>query len=501
MRTPGLTAALFFLVTAAIYAAQPSGIRCSALQDPRADFEIDRTPEWRFSPIDAPTFRSVFRVAKKRSYGRFAFFIATKDSGTPDERSTILMIGASVDDRTFFRVVNAAGQWPDFDVRDEKLVDEPKFVRLTNDAAGSLFRVTIQSKYRGHTTTEIETTYIVSVKPQPRIVASINCQEVEGGGGACGAFDFIYSAHDALQCDWSRRLHDFACTSTRAYIDIHWMTHPEERRFTLLGDESLPVTKSGTPSFHSIQELGRRVWTDLALSTQRVMVDGIGLLAPLGYDPLRPVVFAAPGLYDDMELRVFVFPREGAPVAVPLRKIVDSHEAAERPKSPDDEVFTPTGEEWSVAAGEPFALASATVFPIVLHDGKGRGLFWLAIDRTTKPPAMSLLRLAADVGPYDRCKTFIYPASASAVTIAGEHADLTIEPHSRRGEGGEAEKWEDDGDELPCHVRGTVTWDHERGFSVVTSEVPCHPDEVRVGVVIDALGHLSTAPLRYEKDR
>ena len=272
----------------------------------------------------------------------------------------------------------------------------------------------IESRYQGgKSRVDTETTYLVGVQPQPRIVASISCGELSTTG-RCGGI----TRGDALECNWSPSLRDFACTNVRAYADWLLMTHPGERRFTLIGRKSLPVAKPGMPSFRSLQELGQRLRGDDALSGLRVMVDGIGLLAPLDLDQLRNV-YVAQGLDDDMELRVFVFPRDAAPVAVPLRRLVDGHESEEQERVPDATVYTSTDEQWSVAAANSFDMGGAYIASIVLHDGKGRGLFWLAADHTAKPPVMSLLRIAADVGPYGGCDTFIYPASTSAVTTRG----------------------------------------------------------------------------------
>jgi len=185
-------------------------------------------------------------------------------------------------------------------------------------------------------------------------------------------------------------------------------------------------------------------------------------------------------------------------VEVGLHKVVDGHEPVEdRKAAPDDAAYTPIGDDWSVTARPEMNLGTAEIYSIVLYDGKGRGLFWFAFDQMK----MSLLRLAADVGPYSSCNSFIYPASASSITTAGDHADLLIEPHSRRNLEGELVKQDGDDEDLPCHVRGTLTWGREKGFYLLRSDVPCHDDEPRLGVVIDALGHPIAVPLHAETRR
>lgn len=456
-----------------------------------------------------------------RAYGRYVFFLAKRDrrSQSASDSST-LMVGVSVGDQTFFRLVDRSGKWPVFLEDDhDRLSAAPSIARLADDSEKSLFRLTVKTADRGgKTIADIESTYVVAVAPVPHIVIEVDCMVVSGGG-ICDSGG--YTSGDELVCDWSRSLRDYQCASTRTYADWLAMPHPAQRRFTLIGDKKLPVTKSGMASFGSLQELDRRlrsdreqaqqrfradpmhpmdVKTDDLLNGERVMVDGIGILEPLldVRNENRPL-YAAPGRDDDMELRVYAFPNDGEPIVVPFHKLVDGHEPIEEHAEPK-EPRTAIAEDWSVKVGEELGLGTARFVSITLYDGKARGVFWLAWDES-KPHAMSTLRIASDVGSSAHCFTFFYPASASSFTMVGDHADVMIEPHSRRGDSGELTKPQDGDPPLPCHVRGTVTWDHEKGFFLALTDVPCQPGEERVGVVIDAHGHLSAAPLREEKDQ
>ncbi|MBV8544064.1 MAG: hypothetical protein JO093_11835 [Acidobacteria bacterium] len=452
--------------------------------------------------MDKAAFKTAFRGARRFVFGADTFFITRKDEwhGHPvSDTFTTLMIGVVSNDQMFFQFVDEKGQWPQYDGDWNRLIGLPKILRVANSPAGPVFRLTIETRdIGGNTNTPVSQKLIVALRPQPLIVGSVRCTS-GGGGGACTAYDSAIYPRVALQCDWSRTLGDYLCTSTRAWSDLHWMTHPAERRFTLIAGKALPVAKPGMRSFRSLQEFRTWMQTSEDVSRQRVIVDGIGVLAPIEEEG-GTRLYAAPGLHDDMELRLFAFPKTGDPEQVPLHKIVDGHEAEDTPATVAMEEFTPIGEEWTVSPGYSFSIGRLSIVPIVLHDSRGRGLFWLAEDWSNTPPKMSLLRVASDVGPYDHCKQFIYPASASAVTIANGRADLTIEPHSRRDEEGKAFDW-GEGDPPPCHVRGELTWDHDKGFLLMLTDIPCQPNEARVGVAIDAFGHLSAAPLRYAPPR
>ncbi|HEV7572433.1 MAG TPA: hypothetical protein VGQ21_13120 [Thermoanaerobaculia bacterium] len=480
--------ALLFLSAVTLYADSPS-IRCSYEWDqPEAN---TAETNWEINPIDEKTFQSVFHGARQSLFGSDSFSMSRKDGeGEDGEPTTILTIGIATNDHNFFRLEET------FDSYDERLEGLPEIVRVANSPSGPLFLLTIESTIIGaNTRTPISRKLILTLHPKPRVAAFVECFE-SGGGGACTAFDAAYSSHTALECDWSRKIDDYVCATTRAYPDFHWMTHAAERRFTLIGDKSLPVAKHGMKSFRNLQELATALKTNDDLADERVIVQGVGVLAPIDRQHRR-WLYAAPGVGDDMELRLFAFAQAGAPLQVALHKIVDGHEAEETKSKPEPE-FTPIADEWTVSTGYSFAMGRLEIVPIVLHDGKGRGLFWLGVDTSMTPATMSLLRIASDVGPYDHCRTFIYPASASIATVANDHADLTIEPHSRRDDEGDAVTW-DEGDPMPCHVHGTLTWNRDKGFFLMLTDVPCKPDEARAAVVIDAFGHLSSTPLHYVK--
>ena len=430
------------------------------------------------------------------------------------------MVGISVDDQKFFRLVDdVSGEWPVFlqeGEDEESLRAAPEIVPLAVDAGNPLFRLTLETAWRlGKTNTETTSTYVIAVEPEPRIVTGVDCVQPEVMG-ICGGL----TSGDELACDWSPSLRDYQCTSTTSYADWLALPHPAARRFTLIGGTTLPVTKPGMPWFASIQELGRRLQSDDALirervradprhsseiktddrlSRGRVLVQDIGILQPLAN--LRGAVrlYAMPGRGDDMELQVFAFPGDGAPFAVPFHTLVDGHEVKPEVRSEPEEARTAIGENWSVGVGESFELGTAQVVSLTLSDGKARGVFWLAEDKT-KPEAMSVLRIASDVASYDQCFTFLQPAAASSFAIVQDHADFMIEPHSRRAQSGEltTNRGEED-PPLPCHVKGTVTWDPAKGFYLMLTDVPCEANERPVGVVIDAHGHLSTAPLLPER--
>ncbi|HEX7680387.1 MAG TPA: hypothetical protein VF713_19805, partial [Thermoanaerobaculia bacterium] len=339
-----LLAALFFLSAATLYAASPS-IRCSyAWDQPESDAS---EPAWQIEPMDKTAFQTAFHGARQSPFGSDVFFVTTKDEERGDREFSTVMIGIAAGDGKFFRLVG------EFDSYDEKVEGLPEIVRVANDPPGPVFLLTIETTMQGaNTRTPISRKLIVTLLPKPRVAAVVECSE-SGGGGACTAFDAAYSSHDALQCDWSRTISDYLCTSTHAYPEFHWTTHRAERRFTLIGGKALPVTRPGTPSFHTLQELGLRLRTDYDLHRQRVIVEGIGLLAPLHPD-VGLSLYAAPGLEDDMELRLFAFPQEGPPVLVPLHKIVDGHEDQRQDKVQEGvqiSELTPTGEQWSVEAG------------------------------------------------------------------------------------------------------------------------------------------------------
>jgi hypothetical protein len=257
-----------------------------------------------------------------------------------------------------------------------------------------------------------------------------------------------------------------------------WFTSIQDLGWRLRSDTALFREKGRVDPAHS-----SKIKTDDVVFRKRVLVQDIGILQPL--DDLHGTVrmYATPGRGDEMELQVFAFPKQGAPFAVAFDALVDGHEFTRDYGPNPGEARTATDENWSISVGESFALGSAEVVSLTLLDGKARGVFWLAQDKT-KRKAMSVLRIASDVASHDECFTFVQPAAASSFAIVHDYADVMIEPHSRRNESGELTKNRGEEDPpLPCHVRGRVTWDPAKGFNLMLTDVPCKPREAPVGVV------------------
>jgi hypothetical protein len=183
-----------------------------------------------------------------------------------------------------------------------------------------------------------------------------------------------------------------------------------------------------------------------------------------------------------------------------MQKINDGHEpASRRTVSPHEEKdpYTPTGEHWSVEFGDgPGKM-------LVLHDGRGRGLFWMNLDERADPPAIALVRLATDSLVFEECGRFLAPPSASSLTAIDGGLDAVVESHSWRDDGDDFLQPIEGEDAIPrCRVHARLTWNRDEGFrEQITDEVPCKPGELPRAVVIDQNGALLTRALKPSTER
>jgi hypothetical protein len=492
--SPAVAAVLFLAAM-----QQKPFFACGDLVFTGAEADVDRHPNWKFISISPAEFEKTFANAKRVAFGKVAFGLASDEKRDEFEESTTAeRVGVTITGR-YYRLVDESGHSPELEQAPHAKNDPPTVSRVTEGGGCCLFRLQLEGSSTGaHSQTDEHFAVLIAVKDAPKIVAVLQCSETSMGG-ACTSQDVVYGQpRRALSCDWAAQVSDYVCRDIQQWRDT-WTTHRAERRFALLSGKALPVPMADVPFFASLSDLAAaaRRHGEPAKQQQRVFVDGIGLLQPILAQVGHTVLYAAPGFDDHMRLRVYALPPRGEPFEVVAQTIVDGYETESPSQENRDEpayAFVDAG--WTISVLEGFALKTARVSSVVLHDGESRGVFWVAVDEGISLPRVGVLRVASDAGEYMRCVIFVRPAGASSVTLSDEEAQLTIEPHSWWNASGEAVA-PPDGEVLPCHVHATISWSRELGFTQVGKDVACLQHELFSAVTIGPHGELSSTPLRY----
>jgi hypothetical protein len=316
-------------------------------------------------------------------------------------------------------------------------------------------------------------------------------------GGACTAFDEIYSVHPSLSCVWSDAARDYGCEQRRV-LDAEWTKRNAVERIELFAHRTHPP-RGALASLAALATVAR---AERERKSAR-MVAGIGVLKPAGIVAGRWLLFVATGNgYANTARFIAVdLTTDGPATVIPVTTFDDPDEATDAAKetvdqkSRDDSVaqqFTPIDDAFTTATSSVVREKTLHVVAVVLTDSGHRALFWIGGDAATSN--VDALRVASDAPEYMHCDRFAVPASASRIVLATPFlAKLHVESVWTMHQGA----IDDEAQSEFCARSATVTW--SGGFRVAWEPKVCAKEARRV--VIGARGKLSTADVPHETPR
>jgi len=344
--------------------------------------------------------------------------------------------------------------------------------------------------------TESETVFL-DFRGQPRVAYGATCSNILTVG-ACTAHDGFYAVHESFDCGWDLLRADLVCTQART-LDANWTHRAATRRFAIFHGNELPATERILPSLEALARGPRG----------EHFVEGIGLVKPAGTIAHRWFLYAATGTGHALALRLWsvdLHDPKGPIVRLPVQ-LLDDGLAEEEALAPDDVAggveaekdalrYTPGALPFAIRTKRLTAGGPVDVLQLVLHDGRGRGLFWIGGDAASG--VLSALRVSSEAGEYAHCGLFLRPAAASRAEMRTNplSAMLRIEPHWLGDlDGGLVGP---DRHHPYCPLAASVTW-AEGGFRVGRKTLGCNKRRQRAVVKDD--GTLAAADVEMSKNQ
>ena len=412
------------------------------------------TGQQRLVAIDAKQFSARYGKLAKRSFGVVEVRAALVATDEPEAEESVRQLRAGFavqrDGRTrYYELIGGRrGEIRVFNdsMSEDERAKEPR-VRVVSagDPSLPLLRLEWTGSYQGaHASGSTRWILFLDFRAAPRIARFGECS-AGWMGGACTAYDEVYSTHESFDCAWDAARADVVCRQTRV-LDAGWTRRASTRRFALFGGEELPVREQSVRSLEALARGPRGVH----------FVEGVGLVKPVGTIAHRWFVYASAGTGHALEARLWsvdLRDPKGPIRPLPVQRL-EAADPEHRDASDDD---VAPEKDWQ---GKPFPRFTADAMPfrietkrlttdaapdvleLVLHDGKeGRGTFWIGGD--AKSGTIAALRIASNAGEYTHCNLFVHPASAMSVAVTAKPflATLGIEPPwSEEGPGDEPPK-------------------------------------------------------------
>ena len=295
---------------------------------------------------------------------------------------------------------------------------------------------------------------------------------------------------DATTCDWKDD--DFICAQLRT-IDADWAKLPSARRFSILQRTSLPVVSDVARRFRSFADLAavRRP------PEEDILVDNVGVLIPIMPVGSNGEVFAAIDQPDSLTATFYLLADRRIVATSPIGILDLAQGKAPFSDAPsvsrDPMPFTRLFRDVKFTPAVLRKRGNAGLYSIVMDTGKGRSLFWIAID-PGHPESFAALRVASTAGDGQEKYRVVPPSLLSYQFNKLGTATIAV-----------ANKWYDDyfGQGATCCVGedekttpavfdGTLAWT-PLGF-----EASLHPRQEptsRVAVTISPDGMLGSRPL------
>ena len=454
------------------FAADPARVTCAASGDHVYPNGFLTAGEQHFVALSSKQFSARYGNVAKRTFGAIEIRAAlvVPEDAEPVEETRLLHAGFAVHRGGATRYYELRGR-KDGEIRvfndsrsDEERAHEPRIrVAYAGDPSLPLLRLEWTGSYMGaHASGSTRSIVFLDFREKPRVAKFGDCYD-GWMGGACTAYDELYSTHQSFDCAWDAALADVVCRETQA-LNARWTRRRSTRRFALFGGKELPVRAQ---SVRSLEALARG-------PRGEHFVEGVGPVKPVGTIAGRWFVYASAGTGHTLTARLWSVdlrdpkgPIRHLPVQLLEGGDPEKHNATDDVAPEKDwqgkplPRFTPDAMPFRIETKRLTTGASPGVLQLVLRDGKeSRGTFWIGGD--AKSGAIAALRVSSDAGEYTHCNTFVHPAAAASIAVTAKPflAKLGVEP-----------AWTEEapGDEAPkvpaSHPwPATVTW--RDGFQI-----------------------------------
>ncbi len=411
---------------------------------------------------------------------------------------------------SFFQLVEENGRVPriDNDVPgDDPPPRHPRVSLAPASGKPPLIRVEYDDHWMGaHAAGVTHNVLVFDFRMRKGRAARVSCTD-GWMGGACTAFDAIYSPRRALRCRWSAADGDFVCTE-RLNLDAVWTKKESLRRFELFSGRAHKAPEAETTfadlksAAEAMQRRPRRVLT----------VDGIGVLQRvINGDDNRVAVYAAADGSHKMLLRLYAFDLRGSTPSVEPVQVLRIPEIVSAHVTDIEARFDDVATDWHLDLSDysvdprmhytvltplhrirtirhGYAPPNTSAHRLIVSEGLERAVFFVIVDEDA-PLRVSAIRLASTAPEYVQCNAFLHPSSASRLDwkAAASRFELDIQPGYLR-----AESLEEDRLLGECMVSGTLTWTRAAGFAIQRGETCKGP---RQGVAIADDGSMQAAVL------
>jgi hypothetical protein len=461
-------------MTVSALAADPTRVRCVAEEERVYPNGSLGAGEQRLAAIDAKQYSTRYGKIAKRTFGAVDVRAALVPNDEPDaERGEgRLHAGFAVHDGAtrYYELVGRHGTpivVGNNSPSDEERAHEPRIgVVFAGDPSLPLLRLEWTGSYMGaHASGGTRTNAFLDFHGTPRIAQVADCYD-GWMGGACTAFDELYSSHEFFDCAWSAADADVICRVTQK-LDAVWTHRASTRRFEVFAGRELPVREH---SLRSLEALARA-------PRGEHFVEGVGLVKPVGTIARRWFVYASAGTGHALVARLWSVdlrdpkgPIRPVPVqlldaADPELQVSRDDVAAEKDwRGEPLPRFTPDALPFRIESRRVTPGTSPDVLELVLHDGRARGVFWIGGDATSG--AIDAFRVSSDADEYASCHRFVRPPSAASVVV-GLHpfsAKLRITPASTDDLSADEHTEPPSGPLSPA----TVTW--SSGFQITRNQ-------------------------------
>lgn len=384
----------------------------------------------------------------------------------------------------------------------------PTPVRVAHAATehDALIAVRFATSWSGaHASGTEHNTLVIDLRSRAPRLVRLTCNEY-WMGGACSAYDEVYSPRDTMRCVWSKADHDFTCTQRRS-LATGWTTRESLRRFELLTSKGR-LAPEHESTMRSLEEAARMIANRRPTN---ITINELGTLRQFHSTAEGKILFyAMPSTGLEMSLRLFAADlraaaptlQEVAVAEVPDRERPERHsahrdagieyQADNAPALVPRARFTLTGPAFSILRATSLGGAPSDFFRVDVADGPERALFLVAVDADAVPAKVAAMRLASTAMEHGECSSLTQPSSISSIAWNAVNArfDVTIEPHV---EGSEQEDELDYG--AGCSRRGTLSWSRADGFRLDQSPDCAGPRRV-VSIAEDGTLAASVPPAK-----
>lgn len=336
----------------------------------------------------------------------------------------------------------------------------------------------------------------------PRVMGLLQDYFIEGGGGACGAFDMTHSTSQEIGCRWNDRDDGFRCAETIHRRDTEWARRRATRTLTF---GSLRPISDPSPTAGLVrlaEQAAQQRETD-------AHIDPLGRVVAVHVSRLEGaalVVMASPLVTrmsrEPFGVRLHVATvRTGRATAVSeltprasLRQLIREESAGGTDLPTPAPGFVPDSVPPSYAVRPLVSDRRSQIVQLTVTEGAARGVYLIGLERDGERITADAFLVATDAITYEGCNEWETEPTAVGMQLTPQpfSAVLDVEPPNRADSGGAGASMFVRDSSRPCRSRVTVDWRNGEGFRATAIPLRCERAEPPRRVVVGTDGALSS---------